>query len=216
MMRRGVMLVEAMITVIIAGVIAAIFSAISYYTFIQANLLKRQNTQTILEVVRSRLVNLAGNPDNDPYFELPAAEDVDRVPLSVGMSHDAWGRAIRYYPIDLGDPNGVDANLTDNTDPVSPNPNVLGRLISAGEDGVVSTSATDASAQGDDLMLEIGVGETNHYKLYGGSEIADQTRGYNSAIVSDTEPANPIEGTLWYDTTVPEMKIYQNGGWVTL
>lgn len=215
-MRRGMILVEAMITVIIAGIIAAIFSAVSYYTYIQANLLKRQNTQTMLEVIRSRLIKLAGNPDGDQYFELPKEESGNIVPVNAGMTHDAWGRSIHYYPIDLGNPNTTDAALTDNNVSISPNANILARLVSNGEDGVLSTTATDATAKGDDVMLEIGIGETNHFKLYGGSEIATETRGYNSAIVSATEPANPIQGTLWYDTSIGKMKIYESGAWVTL
>ena len=61
-------------------------------------------------------------------------------------------------------------------------------------------------------MLEIGVGEVNHYKLYGGSEITTQTRGYNSAIISGVAPATPINGTLWYDTSgaTPPLKIYDS------
>ncbi len=216
--RQGFLLIEAMITVIIAGVIAAVFSTISYYAYIQSNLLKRQNTAMILEVVRSRLLELAKNPDGDMYYEFPIAEGSNGIPVNVGMLTDAWGRAIRYYPIDLGNPNTFDATLTDNTVPISPNQNVLVRLLSTGEDGVLSTTATDATAKGDDVMLEIGIGETNHYKLYGGSEITTQTRGYNSAIVSAVEPSNPIDGTLWYDRNVGKMKVYneQNLSWIQL
>lgn len=217
-MRRGFLLAEAMITVIIAGVIAAIFSAISYYTYIQSNLLKRQNTTMCLEVIRSRLLALANNPDGDPYYELPKEGASNGVPVNVGMTTDAWGRPIRYFPIDLGNPNTFDATLTNNTVPISPNANVLGRLLSAGEDGVLSTTATDSAAKGDDVMLEIGIGEMNHYKLYGGSEITTQTRGYNSAIVSNIAPANPIDGTLWYDRTIGKMKVYdmQSLSWIIL
>lgn len=217
-MRRGFLLAEAMITVIIAGVIAAIFSAISYYTYIQSNLLKRQNTTMILEVVRSRLLALAGNPDGDPYYELPKEGTSNGVPVNAGMVNDAWGRAIRYYPIDLGNPNTFDATLTNNTTAISPNANIVGRLLSAGDDGVFSTTATDSAAKGDDVMLEIGIGETNHYKLYGGSDIATQTRGYNSAIISNTAPTNPIDGTLWYDRINGVMKVYdvQSLSWIVV
>lgn len=172
----------------------------------------------ILEVIRSRLLDLAKNPDGDPYYELPKEEASNGVSVSVGMATDAWGRAIRYYPIDLGNPNTFDVNLTTNTAVISPNANVLGRLLSAGEDGIVSTTAADAAAQGDDVMLEIGIGETNHYKLYGGSEITTQTRGYNSAIVTDIAPNNPIDGTLWYDRINGVMKVYdeQSLSWIIL
>ena len=213
--RDGFLLVEAMITVIMAGVIAAIFSAISYYTYIQSNLLKRQNTTMILEVIRSRLLVLAQNPDGDVYYELPKEGASNGVPVNVGMVNDGWGRPIRYTPIDLGLPNG-DSTLTNNTSvAISPNENILGRLISGGEDGNITTTATDVIAKGDDVILEIGIGEMNHYKLYGGSEITTQTRGYNSAIVSDTEPMSPIEGTLWYDKNNSMMKMYDGGSWVT-
>ncbi len=216
--RRGFLLVEAMITVIMAGVIAAIFSAISYYTYIQSNLLKRQNTTMILEVIRSRLLVLAQNPDGDLYYELPKEGASNGVPVNVGMVNDGWGRPIRYTPKDWGTLNTVDATLTNNTVAISPNENILGRLISGGEDGNITTTATDATAQGDDVILEIGIGEMNHYKLYGGSEITTQTRGYNSAIVSDTAPTSPIDGTLWYDKNNSKMKVYneQNLSWIQL
>jgi len=215
--RGGFLLVEAMITVIMAGVIAAIFSAISYYTYIQSNLLKRQNTTMILEVIRSRLLVLAKNPDGDEYFELPKETASNGVPVNVGMVNDGWGRPIRYTPKDWGVLNTVDMTLTNNTSVnISPNEHILGRLISGGEDGNITTTATDAVAQGDDVMLEIGIGEMNHYKLYGGSEITTQTRGYNSAIVSDTMPMSPIEGTLWYDKTNSIMKMYKAEGWIDL
>ena len=63
-MRRAYLLAEAMIAVIIAGIVAAVFTTMNYYTHLQANVLKQQNTKTILEVVRSRLVNLASDPDS--------------------------------------------------------------------------------------------------------------------------------------------------------
>ena len=217
--RRGFLLVEAMITVIMAGVIAAIFSAISYYTYIQSNLLKRQNTTMILEVIRSRLLVLAQNPDGDLYYELPKEGASNGVPVNVGMVNDGWGRPIHYTPKDWGTLNTVDATLTNNTSAaISPNENILGRLISGGEDGNITTTATDVIAKGDDVMLEIGIGEMNHYKLYGGSEITTQTRGYNSAIVSAVEPMSPSDGTLWYDKNIGKMKIYELGSlsWIIL
>ncbi|MCK4974101.1 MAG: hypothetical protein KAR81_02530, partial [Sulfurimonas sp.] len=78
--------------------------------------------------------------------------------------------------------------------------------------------ATDSVAQNDDLMLEIGVGEVNHFKLYGSSEITAETRGYNSAIVSDTEPTTPINGSLWFDTISSKLKIYSqtDSNWTIL
>ncbi|MEO1953904.1 MAG: hypothetical protein ABGW74_04295, partial [Campylobacterales bacterium] len=65
---------------------------------------------------------------------------------------------------------------------------ICARLVSSGQDMVLDTDENDSEAQNDDLMLEIGIGELNHFKLYSGSEITTQTRAYNSAIVSDTEP----------------------------
>lgn len=59
-------------------------------------------------------------------------------------------------------------------------------------------------------MLEIGIGETNHLKLYNGSEVSTQTRGYNSAIVSPTEPVSPIHGTLWYSENNSTLYMYNS------
>lgn len=197
-MRKGIMLVEVMIAIIMAGVLAAVLGTIGYYTLMQGNTLKQQNSKTILEVIRSRLLSLSANPDNDAYFELLKEDINNTVPLSVGLGKDAWGRNIFYSTYDFGDANG-NSTYAQNTTAISPNNNVLGRLISKGEDGVLQTNTTHTIAQGDDILLEIGIGETNHLKLYNGSEVSTQTRGYNSAIVAlstDPLPTSPINGTI--------------------
>ncbi len=207
-MRKAYLLAEAMIAVIIAGIVAAVFTTMNYYTHLQSNVLKQQNTKTILEVVRSRLINLAQNPDDDAYFELLKEDANNTLPLNLGLGVDAWGAKIFYATVDLGDSDGTNTPYADTNTSISPNENIAARLVSTGEDRILQTTATDTTAQGDDLILEIGVGELNHYKLYGSSEISTQTRGYNSAIVSDTEPSSPINGTLWYDTINSSLKIY--------
>jgi len=207
-MRKAYLLAEAMIAVIIAGIVAAVFTTMNYYTHLQSNVLKQQNTKTILEVVRSRLINLAQNPDDDAYFELLKEDANNTLPLNIGLGVDAWGAKIFYATVDLGDSDGTNTPYADTNTSISPNENIAARLVSTGEDRILQTTATDTTAQGDDVILEIGVGELNHYKLYGSSEISTQTRGYNSAIVSDTEPLSPINGTLWYDTINSSLKIY--------
>lgn len=216
-MRSAYFIIEAMIAIIIAGIVAAAFTMMNYYTNIQSSMLKQQNTKTILEVVRSRLLNLASDPDSDSYFEL-LKDTNNTLPVSVGIGTDAWGKTIFYSTIDLGilDVNNDPYANTDTS--ISPNSNIAGRLISYGEDMMLSTNATHSTAQGDDIMLEIGIGELNHFKLYGSSEITTETRGYNSAIVSATEPASPINGALWYDTTISKLKIYSqtDANWTNL
>ena len=207
-MRQGYMLAEAMIAIVIAGTIATIFTGMNYYTYLQSNVLKQQNTKIILEVIRSRLVNLATNPDIDEHFELLKEDTNNTLPIAVGLGVDAWGKRIFYSTIDLGSSNTVDASYADTNTSISPNSNISGRLISFGEDGVLDTNATDSISQNDDLMLEIGVGELNHYKLYGGSEIPTETRAYNSAIISATAPANPINGTIWLDNSASPVTLY--------
>lgn len=208
-MKKGFMLVEVMIAIIMAGVLAAVLATMGYYTVIQGNTLKQQNTKTMLEVIRSRLLTLAANPDNDSYFELLQEEADSTIPVIVGLGKDAWGRNIFYSTKDFGDANG-NSTYAQNTTSISPDDNILGRLVSRGEDGVLQTNATHVNAQGDDIMLEIGIGETNHLKLYNGSEVSTQTRGYNSAIVSATEPVSPIHGTLWYSENNSTLYMYNS------
>lgn len=215
-MRKGYLLAEAMIAVLIAGIVAAIFTTMNYYTHIQSNTLKNQNTKTILEVARSRLLQSAQDIDSDSYFELLKEEASNTLPLSVGLGTDAWGGRIFYSTLDLGSPNTLDASYATNTISISPNANIAGRLISLGQNKTLETAATDDSAKGDDLMIEIGIGELNHFKLYGSSEITAQTRGYNSAIVSAAEPASPIKGALWFDTTVSKLKMYDGSSWTQI
>ena len=207
-----------MIALIIAGVVATVFTTMNYYSRLQSDMLKQQNSRVILEVVRSRLLHSATDIDSDSYFELLKEEADSTLPLSVGLGTDAWGKRIFYASIDLGLSDGSNAPYANSTTPISPNANIAGRLVSAGENGLLETDAGDAVAQGDDLMLEIGVGELNHFKLYGSSEIQTQTRGYNSAIVSDAEPATPIQGTLWYDTINSSLKLYNqnDNNWTVL
>lgn len=219
--KKGFMLLEVMIAVIMAGVIAAVLATMGYYTMIQGNTLKMQNTKTILEVIRSRLVNLAANPDSDAYFELLKEDGNNTVPVAAGLGKDAWGRNIFYSAYDFGTQNAVDLNYTSNQIAISPSLNVMGRLISLGEDGILQTNATHASPQGDDLMIEIGIGETNHLKLYGGSEITTQTRGYNSAIVALSTDANitsPLNGTILFhrDTNVTYVYDSNSSMWIRI
>lgn len=217
-MRHAYFIIEAMIAIIIAGVVAAAFTMMNYYTNIQSSMLKQQNTKTILEVIRSRLLNLASDPDSDSYFELLKEDENNTLPISIGIGTDAWGKTIFYSTIDLGTQNNINALYADTNTSISPNSNIAGRLVSSGEDMILSTNATHSTAQNDDIMLEIGLGELNHFKLYGSSEITTETRGYNSAIVSAIEPTSPINGALWYDTTISKLKIYSqaDANWTIL
>jgi len=216
-MRNAYMIAEVMIAVVMAGAILSVFTTINYFGNIQSNMLKQQNTKIILEVIRSRLLKSADDPDGDQYFELLKEDENSTLPVSIGTGTDAWGKRIQYTTIDLGDQNIFDTTYADSNTSISPNANIAGRLLSSGENRRFETNTTNSEPQGDDLMLEIGVGELNHFKLYGGSEIAGETRGYNSAIVSGTEPTTPINGTIWYDTSVSKLKIYNesNASWTT-
>ena len=207
-MRRGYLLAEAMIAIVIAGIVATVFTTMNYYAQLQSNLLKQQNSKTIMEIVRSRLLNTATDPDSDSYFELLKEEVDDTLPVDIGLGTDAWGKRFFYSTIDLGTSDGSNAPYADTTTSISPNANIVGRLVSHGENRILETTSVDSTSQGDDIMLEIGVGELNHYKLYGSSEITTETRGYNSAIFSNTEPATPIHGSLWYDSVNSVLKIY--------
>lgn len=207
MMKKGFMLVEVMVAIIMAGILAAVLATMGYYTVMQGNTLKQQNSKTMLEIIRSRLLNLAANPDSDSYFELLKEDGNNTLPVVVGLGKDAWGRNIFYSTYDFGTHN-TNVTYADTNTSISPNPNVLGRLISRGEDGVLDTTAGDSAARNDDILLEIGIGETNHLKLYNGSEVSTQTRGYNSAVVSATAPASPINGTLWYSETNTTLYMY--------
>lgn len=219
-MRSGYMITEVLIAIVMAGVLLSVFTTMNFYGNIQSNILKQQNTKIILEVLRSRLLKLAEDPDVDSYFELLKEDDNGTLPIDIGVGTDGWGKRIYYSTVDLGTSDGTNAPYADTNTSISPNSNIAGRLISSGEDRILDTTLTDTLAQNDDLMLEIGIGELNHFKLYGGSEINGETRAYNSAITSTVAPVTPIHGTIWidpsanskqlqfYDATVP--------GWVVL
>ncbi len=207
-----------MIAIVIAGIVAGIFTTMSYYNNIQANILKQQNTKTILEVTRSRLLHVAKDVDSDSYFEPLKEDENNTIPAEIGLGIDAWSKRIYYYTYDFGDHNDDNDSYADTNDSISPNDNISARLVSSGQDMVLDTDENDSEAQNDDLMLEIGIGELNHFKLYSGSEITTQTRAYNSAIVSDTEPNPKYDGTLWYDTDNTQLKMYDeaNDDWIDI
>jgi type II secretory pathway pseudopilin PulG len=209
--RGGFLLFEVLIAITIAGIVAMIYTTMNYYSNIQSNMLKTVSTKQILDVVRSRLIQNASDIDSDGYFEF-LADSNNTLPVSINLLNDSWGRLIYYYPIDLGSANS-DTNYTQNIVSISPNANILARVISSGENGVLDTTSSDANAINDDIMIEIGIGETNHMKLYGGSEISTETRGYNNAIVSATAPTSPIKGQLWYDTTNEVLYMYNGTTW---
>lgn len=213
MNRKGYFLAEAMIAIIILGVVASAFTAMSYYAHVESNLLKLQNTKLILDIARSRLIQASKDIDLDSYFELLKENNDSTIPIQIGAGTDAWGRRIHYITSDFGSKNDTNSTYADIQDAISPNDNIMGRLISYGEDGILQTDSTDETVQEDDVMVEIGVGEVNHFKLYGGSEITTQTRNYNSAVVSDVAPNSPINGTLWYDTNASKMKVYNVNVW---
>ena len=217
-MRKAYMLTEAIIAIIIAGTVAAVFTTMNYYTHIQSNVLKQQNTKIILDVIRSRLLNLAEDPDNDGFFELLKEDSNSTLPVNVGLGTDAWGKRIKYTTYDLGTLDITNSPYASTNTTISPNENIAGRLLSSGEDMFFDTDVNDSIAQNDDLMLEIGIGELNHFKLYGGSEVSTQTRGYNSAIVSNLTPNSPLNGTLWYDTNSSKLKVYDENttSWMAL
>jgi hypothetical protein len=212
-LKQGYILAEMAVAIVIAALLAGAFTAMTYYMNIASNSLKSENSKIILDVVRSRVLELARDVDNDSFFELPMHGNDNSLPIEAAISIDAWGEAIYYITQDYGIVNGVDLNYSHTTDAVSPNANIQGRLISKGANQTLETNATHASAQGDDLMIEIGTGELNHFKLYGGSEIQSQTRNYNSAIVSNTAPNNPAIGTLWYNTDEQNMTIFDGISW---
>jgi type II secretory pathway pseudopilin PulG len=223
-MRKGIMLVEVMIAIILAGVLAAVLGTMGYYTMMQGNTLKQQNSKTMLEVIRSRLLNAAANPDNDSYFELLKEDENNTVPIVIGLGKDAWGRNIFYTTYDYGTDNN-NSTYANTKIQISPNLNVLGRLISRGEDGILDTDENDSVAQNDDILLEIGIGETNHLKLYNGSEVTAQTRGYNSAIVAlSTDdnatlfPNGPLNGTILFHRDTNETFIYDTNisAWIKI
>lgn len=214
-MKKGYILAEVAVAIVIASLLAGAFTAMMYYMNISSNTLKSENSKIILDVVRSRLLNLAKDIDSDSYFELPMHEADNTLPLEVAITTDAWGREIFYATKDYGAIN-ADCNYSCEVDAISANENIQGRLLSYGANGLLETNATHTSARGDDIMLEIGVGELNHFKLYGGSEISSETRNYNSAIVSAAEPVSPSVGTLWYDTNDNNMTIYDGSNWQPL
>jgi hypothetical protein len=212
-LKRGYILAEVAVAIVIAALLAGAFTAMTYYMNIASNSLKSENSKIILDVVRSRVLELARDVDNDSFFELPMHQSDNSLPLEVAISVDAWGESIYYVTQDFGVINAVDLNYSHTADAISVNANIQGRVISKGANRTLETNATHASAQGDDIMVEIGTGELNHFKLYGGSEIEAQTRNYNSAIVSNTAPSNPSIGTLWYNTDENNMTIFDGVTW---
>jgi hypothetical protein len=206
-MKKAYVLMDVMIAIFVVGIITAVFTTMNIYSFMQIDIMKRENTKQILEIVRSRLIQESNDVDGDGYFEF-VKDANSKIPSSIIATTDAWGVSLFYQAYDMGTLNSTNINFTNNKTSITPNSNILARVISAGENGQIDTVSTDSIAKDDDIMIEIGIGETNHFKLYGSSEISEETRNYNSVIISNTVPSNPTNGLLWLDNSNNKLKVY--------
>jgi type II secretory pathway pseudopilin PulG len=207
-MKKAYVLMDVMIAVFIVGIITAAFTTINMYSFMQIDIMKRENTKQILEIVRSRLIEKAQDIDSDGYFELPKEDSSNSIPSNIIATTDAWGVSLFYSTYDFGDDNTINTNYANSKTQITPNNNILARVISAGENGKIETTSTDQDVINDDIMIEIAIGETNHFKLYNGSSIEEQTRNYNSVVVSTSEPTNPNNGLIWLDSNENKLKVF--------
>jgi len=95
-LKKAYILAELAVGMIIAALLAGAFTAMGYYINITSNTLKHENSKIILDVIRSRLLHLAKDVDDDGYFELLMHEDGMGIPLEAGISIDAWGELKLY------------------------------------------------------------------------------------------------------------------------
>lgn len=162
--KKGYFLAEAMIAIIIAGSIATVYVSMSYYTNMQANMMKHQNTKTILDVIRSRVIHTSADVDSDNFYEPLKEDNNTELPTQIGLGIDGWGKRIKYYSVDF---NATNTNHTyaDTNTSISPNSEIVVRLVSGGENLTIDTNETSSIAQEDDILLEISVAEFNSYKL---------------------------------------------------
>ena len=124
-------------------------AAIQHSTFTKNNLVSTKNW----------LIGNSKDIDNDGISELLHEATGNTLPLTVPIrSTDDWGKQILYYTWDLGTANTNAIYSQNNTAP--PIPNLIGRLISAGKDGIFQTSALSTTAQGDDIVVDIFTTDT--------------------------------------------------------
>lgn len=126
------------------------------------------STKNNLTVIKNWLLANSKDVDNDTYPELVHEGTNNALPLSIPTRiNDDWGSPIRYYTWDLGSANVNPVYSQNNTAP--PLPNLIGRIISAGKDGIFQTTAASTSAQGDDIVIDIfatdvGASDTSGWK----------------------------------------------------
>ena len=107
-----------------------------------------------MAVVRDFLIQNAGDPDNDGFYELPKEAAGNAIPGTIPVNKaDTWGTNYIYCTWDLGAPNSNPAYSQINVPP--PVAGLIGRIISAGPDKTFQTACTDISAKGDDIVLDI-------------------------------------------------------------
>lgn len=129
---------------------------IRFYNSIQKGALiqKRSTTMSQMNSMKTWLIFNAADPDNDQVYELLKENAGYTLPLSLPMkSSDAYGATFRYYTWDLGGANGNAAYSQNASAP--PLTNLVGRIISAGPDGIFQTTSSSTTVQGDDIMIDI-------------------------------------------------------------
>lgn len=135
---------------------AAVLVGMRFYEAMQkgAQLQKSTTTKGQLNSVKNWLMAKAADPDSDGQTELLKEFTGNTLPLAIPIkNNDDWNTLFKYYTWDLAIANG-DTNFSQNV-AAPPLAGLIGRVISAGKDGIFQTTAASTAAQGDDIMVDI-------------------------------------------------------------
>lgn len=112
------------------------------------------STKNNFVTIKNYIISTANDIDGDTKTELLKEGVGNTLPASVPVrATDDWGGAIKYYTWDLAAANTNATYSQNNVAP--PVATLIGRIISAGRDGVFQTTSASTASQGDDIAFDI-------------------------------------------------------------
>jgi len=154
---NGYILLSIALSIVILPLMILITTQIYSATLKTASLQRSTSTKSAMTTIKNWLISTALDADGDGKPELLVEGGGNTLPLSIPVrQNDEWGTPYIYLTWDLGAANtNIKYSKNRDTPPGSGAPILIGRIISAGKDGIPQTDSTSTVAGGDDIMIDI-------------------------------------------------------------
>ena len=166
---------------------------------------KSMVTKQRMLTIKAWLIQQAKDPDNDGIYELPAEGAGNMLPASLPMtSNDEWGKSFVYCTWDLGAANTNTGYSTNHS--VPPVSNLIGRIVSLGQNMTAETACSTATISGgDDQMVDIFTSDTAYQNAGFGGWLQDSVAG----LIRELNPTDKVTiGTV----SSPAAQLHVNSG----